>query len=337
MRPDEFFSSMEEGPLFPLYYFYGEERYLQDKAVQIVKKRREKELNQTLTIKVYSGGSTSIATIINDARTLPLLEKRKIILLKEADKISTSEQDSLLPYLQSPHQKTILILTGKETKFKGKILTAFKKKIFPAVKKNGMVMQFRNLYKNEVPGWITWMAKELGKSIGNREAYLLQELIGNQLQEVSNEMTKLAIFIGEKKEITREDIEELISNLRVDSIFELTDRIGNRERLKALISLSKLMESGEPPLKILTMIVRQFRMIMGARSLLDQGTKPEQVRKHLNIMPFIWKNLYPQTRKFSQKKLEKCFQQLWKTDLSLKTQRIPPKIVLEQLIMDLCE
>jgi len=329
MKPEDFFSSLEEGALFPLYYFYGEERYLQDKAVQILKEKHEQELDQILPIKVYSGESSPIPTIINDARTSPLLEKGKIILLKQADKLSGSGKDALFPYLQNPNKKTILIFTGKENKFKGKILTALQKK--------GVVMQFQHPYNNEVPAWITSMAKDMDKSIGNREASLLQELIGNRLQELSNEIKKLAIFIAERKEITRENIENLISDVRVDSIFELTDSIGSRERLKALLSLSKLMKSGEHHLKILTMIVRQFRMIMKARSFLDEGVTPEQARKQLNFQPFIWKKLYPQTRRFSQKKLDECFQQLRQADLSLKTQRIPAKIVLEQLIMDLCE
>jgi DNA polymerase III delta subunit len=64
---------------------------------------------------------------------------------------------------------------------------------------------------------------------------------------------------------------------------------------------------------------------------------PEKVKNQLKLRDFIWKKLYPQVDKFSRQKLEFCFQRLWEADLDLKTQRTPKKIVLEQLIMDLCK
>jgi DNA polymerase-3 subunit delta len=165
---------------------------------------------------------------------------------------------------------------------------------------------------------------------------MLQESVGNRLQDIANELEKLNLYVGESKEITEELIEKAVSSLRVESIFELTDRVGNRKVLDALVALAQLMKSGEPPLKILAMITRQFRLLTKARSLLDQGMGPDEIRSALKVRDFVWRKLSPQAARFSREKLEKCYQLLLKADLALKSRTISHKIILERLIMDLC-
>ena len=149
-------------------------------------------------------------------------------------------------------------------------------------------------------------------------------------------MEKLCLYAGKRQQIARADVEAVISPLRVESIFELTDHIGNRNLVGSFIVLSQLLQSGEAPLRILAMIARHFRMIMKACSCFDQRMSPEKVRSHLKVREFVWVKLLPQAQKFSQSQLERCFQRLWEADLSLKSQRIPGKIIMEQLIADLC-
>ena len=329
MRPAEFSALLKDGPLLPLYYFYGDERYLRDRAIQQLLRRWGEKINRGINFEVYSGESTPLSTIIDNARTVPFLGKQKIIIVKEAEKTSTSGKDLLSAYLKKPNPKTILIFTGNAFNFRGDSRTFFNQ--------NGLVREFKQPYPKEISDWIKYIAKDLGKLVKDRAAQLILELVGNRLQDISNEMEKLVLFIGERKEITRADIEKVISSLKVESVFELTDYIGNRKLLNALIALSQLIKSGEPPLKILALIARQFRMITKARLLFDQGLSPEKVKSSLKIKPFIWKKLSPQVDKFSRKKLEVCFQRLWEADVALKTQSIPKKIILEQLVIDLCE
>jgi DNA polymerase-3 subunit delta len=329
MKSAEFFAPLEEGPILPLYYFYGNDAYLREKATRLVLHHWGEAINRGINFEVYSGASTPLSTIIDDARTVPFLGNQKVILIREAEKLAPSGQEVLLAYLKNPNPKTILILTGDTITLEKNHRAVFRK--------HGLVMEFKHPYSNEVPAWIKHMAQDLGKSISNHTTQLLQELVGSRLQDLSNELEKLSLYSGERKEITREDLETVISTLKVESVFELTDYIGNRKTAKALIALSQLTESGEPPLKILALITRQFRMITKARLLLEQGIPPEKIKHSLNIKDFIWKKLSPQVNKFSRKKLEKCFQRLWGTDVALKTQSIPKKIILEQLIIDLCE
>ena len=336
MKPADFFSKFKEGILLPLYYFYGEEEYLKNKAVHIVAERLGEKINRGLNFEVFSSSSIPIATLLDHARTIPFLGGRKIVLLKEAEKISAQEQGQLFSYVEGPSKKTTLILTSSAVNFRS---PAFRPtfKSFAKYAAYGLVLELNHPYQNETPDWIKYMAQDLGKSIGSSAVFLLHELIGNNLLDIFHEMEKLALFSGEKKEITKDDVEKMVSSLRTESVFELVDHIGNRKLYEALIALSQLLKSGEQPLKILALIVRQFQMIRKARTLVKQGRNPAEINNALKIQEFVWKKLYPQLNKFSEKKLMACFQHMWEADIALKTRNTPKKFVLEKLVMELCE
>jgi DNA polymerase-3 subunit delta len=336
MKPADFFSKFKEGPLLPLYYFYGEEEYLKNKAVQIVSERLGEKINRGLNFEVFFSSSTPIATLVDHARTIPFLGGRKILLLKEAEKISAQEQEHLFSYLESPSKKTTIILTSSPINFWGhsfkSLLNSFAK--YAAY---GLVLELNHPYQNEIPDWIKYMAQNFGKSMVPSAVFLLNELIGNNLLNIFHEMEKLALFSGEKREITEDDVEKMVSSLRTESVFKLVDHIGNQRLSEALITLSQLLKSGEQPLKLLALIVRHFHMIRKARALVNQGLKPAEITHALNIKKFVWEKLYPQLNKFSEKKLMDCFQQMWEADIALKTRSTPKKLVLEKLVMELCE
>lgn len=336
MKPTVFFSKFKEGPLLPLYYFYGDEEYLKNKAVHIVSERLGEKINRGLNFEVFSSSSTPIVTLLDHARTIPFLGGRKIVLLKEAEKISAQEQEHLFSYVESPSKKTTLILTSSAVNFRSNTF----KPLLKSLAKHagyGLVLELNHPYQNEIPEWIKYMAQNFGKSIGSSAVSLLHELIGNNLLDIFHEMEKLALFSGEKNEITKDDVEKMISSLRTESVFELVDHIGNRRLYEALIMLSQLLRSGEQPLRLLALIIRQFRMISKARTLVNQGLKPAEIINALKIREFVWEKLYPQVNKFSEKKLMDCFQQMWEADITLKTRSTPKKLVLEKLVMELCE
>lgn len=328
MKPHEFMASLKSGPLFPLYCFYGEDPYIQELAVRLLGHRSGHGGPDDLNYEVYYGATVSIATIIDSARTLPLLGTGKFVLVKEADRIPKVRHKALHAYCSKPNPKTILIFTAKKLPFTDELVQV--------VQKQGLIRQLSNPSSAELPLWIQHLADGEGASIEHEAVILLQDLIGASLIELSQAVIKLSLFVGEGQTITRADVEQIISRLRIDSVFELTDYMGSGKRERALVALARLLGSEEPPLRILTMISRHFRLMLQAQALLEQGKSSEQVRESLNMKPFVWKKMLPQLRRFSRPQLELCMQRLWETDRSLKSQQVPPHIMLERLILDLC-
>jgi DNA polymerase III subunit delta len=329
MRPAEFFSLVGEGPLLPLYYLCGSERYLQETAVQALLGRWGEKPSRSLNYEVFSGASASPSLILEAVRTLPFFGKQKFVLVRDAEKIPSSNGPHFLPYFENPHSKTVLIFLGSSFFFDKKVLAAFKR--------TGTSIECKPPATNELAEWVKHLARERGKAMHPSAVSLLREVAGSNLLELANEVEKLALYVDSRKEIAEEDVATLSSGTPVTSIFALIDQVMNRNLTGAALVLSQLLHYGEPPLLIVTMLVRQFRQLRKARNLLDQGLPPEAIKKTLEIrMDFVWNKLTGQLKKCSPAAIEQSFQRLGEADLTLKSRSLPARLVLEQLITDLC-
>ena len=130
--------------------------------------------------------------------------------------------------------------------------------------------------------------------------HVFREMVGNDLSEVYQELSKMVSFVGTRKEIEVDDVESVVSRVRPHSIFELTEAIGMKNCPKALILLDRMLEGGEPPLRILTMVVRQFRHLWIAREMQDGGSRSPEIAKALGIPGFLAGKFLPQVRKLAQ-------------------------------------
>ena len=343
MKPAELLSTITQGALLPLYYFYGDDHYLKEMVLRHLEKQGGFADHDPLNYEVHYGASASIPVIIDSARTLPFLGTRRFVLVKEAEKIPAARHKELYAYCGNPNKKTTLVFSGKEKETKGKEdKCPLRGDLLAAFQKNGLVQHIPlPHHRTEIHSWIQHLAREQQKTVSADASALLQDLVGNSVQDLARALEKLALFVGERKNIDQADVETIISRLRSESIFELTDHIGAGKRGSALVALNQLMESGEPPLLILSMITRHFRILLLAHTLLGQSASPEELRRKLALQKlvvpsFVVSKLLVQAPKFSRKKLEQCFARLWETDRAIKSQRTPASLLMESLVLDLC-
>lgn len=329
MKPAEFFSFVHAGPLLPLYCFWGSERYLQEKALQTLLARWGENPSRGLNYEVFSGASTPPLAVLEALRTLPFLGKQKFVVVRDAEKFAPSSGAHFLAYFEHPLPRSVLVLLGASFGFDKKALQVFTR--------SGAVMECKSPHTNEVADWARHMAKEKGKTLSTAAASLLQEVVGTNLQELANEVEKLAIYVAPRTEITEEDVAALSSGAPTASVFVLIDQVVSRNVAEAGIALAHLLEHGEHPIVIVTMLARQFRLLRRARHLLERGLPAETVKRQLSIRTdFVWNKLTAQLRKSSRDAIEKSFPLLAEADLILKSRSLPPRLILERVVTDLC-
>jgi DNA polymerase-3 subunit delta len=253
------------------------------------------------------------------------MAERRIVLVKGAHHYTQSDLRSFIHYLRSPSLTTALIFIAEG------MPAEFIKEVEDGA------FQFKHPSQREIPSWIRTIAREMGKEIAPDAAGYLQEAIGGDLQGLRNELVKVSLYIGDKRRIEGKDVEGVVSEVRVTTIFELTKAIGERNLKRALRSLGKIWESGEHPLKILGMISRQFRHLLMTKEILAKGEGTAEVKKQLGIAnPYYLKELSTQAKGFSQGALQRAMKTLWETDLRLKRSRSSSnRLLLEELIIQL--
>lgn len=250
----------------------------------------------------------------------------RIVLVTDAHRYSHNDLKSFIPYLKSPCPTTALIFVaeGMPAEFVREV-------------KEG-ALQFKHPTQGETAHWIRTIAQESGKEIAAEAVGYLQEAVGRDLQGIYNELSKVCLYIGDKSRIEGEDVQEAVSDIRVNTVFELTKAIGERDLKRAFRVFGKIWESGEPPLKILGMISRQFRHLLMTKEALAQGGGTAEVKKQVGTSnPYYLRELTAQAKGFSQEALHNALRNLWETDLGLKRSPLPKRLLLEGLVIKLCK
>lgn len=249
--------SIEAGKFVPVYLFQGEESYYIDNLTElllsVVLDDSERDFNQTI---VY-GMETDVATIINACKRYPMMSKRQLVIVKEAQNLKNI--DNLIHYVKNPLNSTILIINYKYGKLDGR------KKLAGEISKTGIVFESKKVYENKIPDFIITYLRDKEISIPIQEAQILTDYLGNDLSKITNELDKLSIALPEnEKKITTDLIEKNIGISKEFNNYELQKAIANRDILKAN-RIAKYFEENpknNPLLVTLTVLFGFFTNLM---------------------------------------------------------------------------
>lgn len=328
MNPLELNRHLEKEEIHPVYYLYGDETYLIEEATRNIESKVISPGFKDFNYEVYYGSNDTAQEIINAALTIPIMSQKRLIVVKEADQLSARDLEEFTSYISNPSPSSCLVFIGEGVDFR--------KKFFINLEKCGIVAELNHPKERELPYWIQRLTARFDKKIARDTIAFLIEIVGNNLQEMYSEIEKVSIFVGDRSTIEIEDLETVVTELKVENIFDLIDSVGNKDREKALNILQKMLASGEDHLKILGMIIYRFRLLVRAKEMLHKGLPPPEVGKRLGVRNFFLKGFLQQVNRFSFDELKGVFDRFLNTDLALKSSRVAKKLILERLILDLC-
>lgn len=204
--------------------------------------------------------------------------------------------------------------------------------------KKGELVEFKRPYENQLGGFIRDEARVLGKRLDGAAVEMLIYLVGNNLGELATQLEKVATFVGTRETLTVEDVREVVSDTKVESVFDLANALGERDLGKSLRSLATILRDGEAPLMLLAMIARHFRQLWRVRELTAAKVQQQEVARRTGINPYFLKGVMDQARNFTTADLRRVFEGLYAADLALKGVGGggKPSLVMERLVMDVC-
>lgn len=182
--------------------------------------------------------------------------------------------------------------------------------------------------------WVRSRAQAKGGSLTTGAAADLVGAVGPSLRSLDSELEKLLLY-GAGRTITEMDVAELVSGASQANIFALVDAVGLRNPRSAIELLHHLFDQEEPPLRILAMITRQFRLLLQVNQLRSGGHTQTDIAGQLNLKPFVVTRLLAQASRFSPRQLDVAYDRLLDADLSLKTSQMAPQLALDLLVIDL--
>lgn len=161
-------------------------------------------------------------------------------------------------------------------------------------------------------------------------------LAGSNLQELVSQLEKIALYVGARHSITLADVREVVSDTKVDSVFDLANALGERKLGTALRKLHTILRDGEAPLMVLAMLTRHFRQLWTVRELLDSRTPPAEIGRLTGINPFFLKGIVDQAKNYRRPELYRIFERFFEVDLALKSGGGRPAGLMERLLLEIC-
>lgn len=233
------------------------------------------------TFTAGTGGDTDPLGFADIVRTAPMMAPRRLVVIRQIEEANVALLEALLTYVQAPIDSTVLVLTGE--KFPGAVGgTDRGVRIVNAVKKTGLVVKLE-VEASDRAALARETARQLGAQIEPSALVLLQELSGEDLSALLANVEKCAGFIGSGPgrpgggKITEAVVDEVcVSTAEADS-WGITNAIIARDRSRALETLHRLLEDGEPPHKLLGGIAWQLRQVLTLQDGMKRGIPEAQM------------------------------------------------------------
>lgn len=188
--------------------------------------------------------------------------------------------------------------------------------------------------RGELAAWVENRAKAKGAKLERGAAADLANFIGPDLRLIDSELEKLSIYAGQRA-ITQQDVRLLVPYAQEGHIFDMVDALGNRRTQQAFHLLAQLRNAGAHPLYLLSMIVRQYRILLQVKDLANGGMQQDEIAKAIGLHPFPTGKALAQARHYSLQQLTSIYDRLLDTDLAIKTGRIEANLALDVLVVEL--
>lgn len=301
---------IQKGQIGSLYLFYGEERFLIQLYEQRIKKALLLPEDEMMNLDVLQSPQDPLM-VRTSIETLPFMAERRVVIIKEsgAFELKAGKLSELSELMQDvPETTTVVWIESKVDK---------RSKLFKAVQKAGYVVEFKRLGEGELLTWIGQELKRKGIQMDRNTASYFLSLTGNDMVRIQMEIEKLSSYVKERGLITREDVDSIVSVTIENSIFKLTDHLGNQQPAAAYRIYRQLLEDNEPVQRIFFMMIRQFRLLYKAS--LMQGADRSTIAKELGVPSFAAGNYQNQSRRFGEKRLKELLNKLLELDVATKT------------------
>ena len=190
--------------------------------------------------------------------------------------------------------------------------------------------------QDSLPQWLMEKAIEKGGKLSSAGAYALAQAIGSDTRTLNLELDKALLYVNFEREVTDEDIHLLTSQQQQTNVFDMIDALSNRRYNLAYKLLHQIL-SDEDGMRVFGMITRQFRLLLQANELLNEGARDTDIARELKQHPFVAKKLSQQARNFKFEQLKTLYQQLQAYDADIKIGKIQAGLAMELFISGLAK
>jgi DNA polymerase III subunit delta len=282
MMTDKIINEWKKKNFKPVYLFEGEESYFIDQLTDYAETKILSEAEASFNLTVFYGKDANWVDVINASRRYPMFADRQVVIIKEAQQMR--DLDKLAQYVDKPLASTVFIISHKEKKLDGRSSLA------RLIKDKGEILSTKKMYENQLPEWTNNMVAAKGFSLEPKAMALLIDHIGNDLSRIENEVDKMLVNLGSRKQITEDDIEKYVGISKEYNSFELQTALA-RKSLSRAIQIISYFESNPKAAPIQLVLPTLYNLFSKTYMIFgQQATDERTIATNIGVNPFFVKD-----------------------------------------------
>ena len=314
---------IKSGKFKNVYLLYGEEAYLKKQYKDRMKKAIIPD-GDTMNYAYYEGKGINPAELVDLAETMPFFAERRLIVAENSGFFKNATPE-LADYIKSMPDTTCLLFIENEVDKRGKM--------YKAVKDRGRIVEMGRQDEKTLLYWIAGNVKKEGRQIKESTARYLVSKTGTDMENLEKELEKLFSYTLGKDEITAADIDDICTTQITNKIFDMIEAVAAKRQKQALDYYYDLLALKEPPMRILYLLSRQFKLLLEVKDLMGRGNDKAQIAKTAKLHPFVAGKYMQQCRTFSKAELRDIMEEAASTEEMVKTGRMNDVMSVEIFIV----
>ena len=300
------------GQFKQIYLLYGEEAYLKKQYKDKLTKAILPD-GDTVNYAYYEGKGINPAELIDLAETMPFFAERRLIVIENSGFFKSATPE-LADYMKNMPDTVCFLFVENEVDKRGKM--------YKAAKDKGRIVEMGRQDEKTLLYWIASNVKREGRQIKESTARYLVSKTGTDMENLEKEMEKLFSYTLGRNEITVQDIDDICTTQITNKIFEMVEAVAVKQQKKALDYYYDLLALKEPPMRILYLLARQFKLLLEVKDLCGKGYEKSQIAKTVGLHPFVAGKYIQQCRTFSREELRSIMEEAVNAEEMVKTGRL---------------
>ena len=271
----------------------------------------------------FAGKDIPVNEVIDLAETLPFLADRRVIFISDSG-LFKSGGDRLADYLKECNETTFFVFTEMDVDKRSRL--------YKAVASEGHVAEFKTPDDRTLKVWIATNLKKENLKISEQTCEYFMEKVGTDMSNMKSELEKLISYACDRGVVTNDDIDAICTTTITNTVFDLTNALGDGNIRRALDLYYDMIALKEPPLRILFHIGRQYNQMLIAKTMKNSGHSSSDIASALGVPPFVAGKYISRASNYSVKRLKSLIKSCVEADQSVKTGQMDETIAVELVI-----
>ena len=334
MTTDALSKELKAGRLRPVYFFYGDERFLLENRLNSIRKRTVAPGFEDFNFFRFSGKKVSLEAVIEAVEQFPQMSDKKLVLVQDS---------GFLQNAAAKEYKRIKTLVGELPDYVCLVFTeeAFDKKkeknLAFIEEAGGGVVAFDYLPAGKLELWIEERFEKAGIRVLTSDISYLVRICGQSMGKLDMEFQKLTSYLGSRTKLTRADIDAVVDRTVEYRVYDMLANMIDSRSEKAREQLKFLQDTKEKPHVVLGIMMGKLSELLLCKRLKEDGLSQQEIGQYFDFKrpAFAVKKTIEESKRFGEPYLMRMLDKGLKYDLDIKTGRMDGWTAVELYLAEL--